>query len=731
MHKHNKWRRRIIRLLDELLLDLQCQPPSVEQIEIFDKIFAKSDRVDSIFEDLEPVEIAESLYYNERIEIPKTKDRTVYRLKQCNEDIAFATYCFFQDLTYIRMFSARAWREFNLGAVGIQTATYCTNIACAKIKEICVSFTDTYERFRETGTTKSHPNIDSFFRIHCGSGGDFTDVIIPCCEDDSFARNARRRLGFYISTLACSRLTHLLFDAFIANSGQFWGNVQDDRCLVKSLHQLGLLLGMEEFLPTVCRMDYMHLAAVSLFTGANGSLDTDSVFAAQMLWDIQHEIDTQGAGVEDIIVQVGKDLRRLYMDHIDEWLTVTLRLSHGSRTKRMFKQLGHIRDITEDLQNVHSFQAHMESVEKSNSDRCPIPGFHLLRHVPLLAGQLMAHYRFELQDTFMDIANDHGHILIAIHLYNAAKKSGALQSMRWEDMEWFIDRQAHDRMFAGDPPAENSEYASRFCLVHGLDPTNFSLDRKHVCPDWFRKCGHLKSSLPRQLECPSEYIKVFSRLVRGDSFTYLSLGAENRGSAMDEFACDQLSVTSPYGQPTLIGLLIAGKEGYEKDDEALNFNILDFSLRCFLLLTKIRAACLEVAPKDYPVARFAGDDGLKPTFAELLRDLMDVPRHHEPMWPKAVQLLRTYIEAQGGECVNRACARKNFTTLKPHAAKSEVSTSANGDQDSDTAMETPPGSESSSSGGNGQSYDIDDSSRSPHRVESPESSVGSHTLCEV
>ncbi|KAF1355623.1 hypothetical protein EJ07DRAFT_158264 [Lizonia empirigonia] len=480
MHKHNKWRRRIIRLLDELLLDLQCQPPSAEQVEIFDKILAKSHRADSIFEDLEGVEIAKSLYYNERIEIPKTKDRIVYRLEQCNEDIAFATYCFFQDLTYIRMFSARAWREFNLGAIGIQTATYCTNIAYAKIKEICVSFTDTYERFRETGTTKSHPKIDSFFRNHCGSGGDFTDVINPCCEDDSFARNAKRRLGFYISTLACSRLTHLLFDAFIANPGQFWGNVQDDRCLVKSLHQLGLLLGMEEFLPTVCRMDYMHLAAVPVFTGVNGSLDTDSVFAAQMLWDIQHEIDTQGAHVEDIIIQVGEDLQRLYMDHTDEWLSDKLKLSHGSRTKRISKQLGNIRDITEDFQNVHSFQAHMESAEKSISEQCPIPGFHLLRHVPLLVGQLMAHYRFELQDTFMDIANDHGHILIAIHLYNAAKKSGALQRMRWEDMEWFIHRQAHDRMFAGDPPAENSEYASRFCLVHGLDPTNFSLDRKHT-----------------------------------------------------------------------------------------------------------------------------------------------------------------------------------------------------------------------------------------------------------
>lgn len=101
--KNNKWRRCIIRSLEGLLRDLQSRLPSLEQAVKFDQV--TNSRADSMFEG---VEFHESFYYTKSIEIPVEQDRVLYRLRQSAEDTAFAVYCYLQDATYFRLFSARA-----------------------------------------------------------------------------------------------------------------------------------------------------------------------------------------------------------------------------------------------------------------------------------------------------------------------------------------------------------------------------------------------------------------------------------------------------------------------------------------------------------------------------------------------------------------------------------------------------------------------------------------------
>ncbi|UPX14248.1 uncharacterized protein EKO05_0004737 [Ascochyta rabiei] len=716
MQKSNKWRRRIIRLLDELLLDLQCQPPTAAQAAIFEKSSAESNRADSMFEGVEGVERTESLYFTDPMEIPLEKGQVIYKLEHCDEDTAFAVYCLFQDATYLRLFSARAWREFSLGAIGIQTATFCTNIACTKIEEKCAVFLDGFSRFKATKSTRVHTNIDSFFRQHCGTDAVVADAVSPDCEDVGFARNATRRLGYYINTLSCSRITRLLFEAFIARPGQYWGTTLDDMRLLKSLYQLRLLSQIDGLGPKVWKMDYMYPAAATLVGGA---LDTDSVFAAQMLWDIQQEVDPQAAGVEEILATVGQDVHGLYLQYDHAWCSEKLKSSHPSRHKSMYEQFTY---IGETITHISKFQTDMEWTEHLFGRQCSFPGFQLLRHVPLLVGQQVSQYRYEFQESFMDILSDHGHVLTAMHFYNAAKESGSLGTVQWEDMEFIINHQCNNRVFAGEPPMENPEYSSRFCLVYGLDQTKFKPERKLVRVGRVKNDIRNKKFSPRRLECLSEYIREYSKFKKGANTSYTTLQSSDRISAMDAYVNNQLDPCSPYGEPNTIGFIIAAKEAYEIDEEALNFNIYDFHMRCCILLRSIRDLCLKEAPEDYPAVRFARDDGMNPTLAELLRDLSSVPRHHEPTWPKAVELLRDLIEKEGSLCVSSAATRMAMTTLERTEIENTGSSDGSG---SETALDTPLEDESPSADATRQGPGQDDDAHNPRESESQQSGNGS------
>lgn len=127
MKQNNKWRRRIIRVLETLLEDLQSRPPGPTQSAVIQKLAELGDQSDSTTGGHSGVEVVESLYYWKVMKIPKTNDNVIYRLKEYLEETAFKVYCFMQDATYIRLFSARVWRDFSLGNIGVQTATVVTN----------------------------------------------------------------------------------------------------------------------------------------------------------------------------------------------------------------------------------------------------------------------------------------------------------------------------------------------------------------------------------------------------------------------------------------------------------------------------------------------------------------------------------------------------------------------------------------------------------------------------
>ncbi|KAJ4992989.1 hypothetical protein SVAN01_01341 [Stagonosporopsis vannaccii] len=675
---NNKWRRRIIRLLEDLLRDLQCRPPSLAQAAIIDKLAASSNRADSMFEGVERVEITESLYYTKPIEIPHKKDRYIYKLNECLEDTAFAVYCFMQDATYLRLFSTRAWHEFALGEIGIETATFCTNSVDGHIGEMSEELRRTFDHFNDTWMTRMHTKVDAFLRQQCANDAHVSHALFeqikPSCEDVSFARHATRRLGYYASALLCVKTTRLIFQAFLASREGYWGEGRDEFRLLKSLCQLRCLECSTGEVSSTFRRDCMHSAAQAL---VSGHIDTDAVFAAQMLHDIQQQVNPQRVATEDILEQVSQDYLNLYYMYGPIWHNEKLSAIRPARTKRMYERYSLLHQI------VHSpdqrrMQDNMENHEHEHGRKFILPGFQLLRHVPSLIGQLVTRYRVDFHLDFLEIANDAAHILTAIHLYNAAEATGALQTKCWRDMEWVIDRQSHDAIFGGEPPKTVAEYSRRFCVAYGLDSTKFTTGRKLQVAEQVKNNIHLKGSFPRRLESCSQLLRIFSEGRKAHSIN--PLGHQGIVETTEEFADGQLDWSAPYGVPNKIGVLIAAKESYDGDEEALCFDIFNFHLRCTRLLMDIRDLCLKEAPEDYPAIRFGGEDGVNPTLAELLRDLTDSPRHCERMWPKAVKLLGDMIEEEGSACIEQAIERMKMTTMD--------SINLDSDTSSDSVQET-------------------------------------------
>jgi hypothetical protein len=477
------------------------------------------------------------------------------------------------------------------------------------------------------------------------------------------------------------------------------------------LYQLRLIEWQNDRTAAIFKADCMYLAANAL---VKEHIDTDAVFAAEMLWDIQHLINHQAADIENILEQAGRELWLLYHKYLAEWENEKLRASHPSRVQRMIGQFRFLEQVTAD---VGKYQHLMDSWETASDRQCAIAEFRLLCHVPLLVAQLVDQFRVEYQDTFLDVANDQGHILTAMHLYNAAVYSGALESMRWEDMDWLIGHQSQYSIFAGDPPKAAALYARRFCMAYGLDQTKFSSEREPLEMELVENDIYLEDVHPVRLKPPAHYNRICAKMTRAEDGSYHTLKSDGLIKAMEELAEIQLDLSSPHGKPSNIGYLIAATEAYESDEEALVFDVFDFHLRCRRLLTSIRDLCIEEAPHDYPTSRFGGEQGVNPTLAELLLDLSNYPRHQERMWPKVVQLLRNFINEEGSECLSIAWTRMKLTELGGADAKSE-----SGDSGSDTANETPPPEpDEQDQGPNDRTPDAARSDRS-------DGSDGSHTL---
>lgn len=653
MRQNNKWRRRIIRVLETLLEDLQSRPPSPKQL-------ADIHKLANLPDDYSGIEVAESFYYWKVMTIPKTKDRVIYKLKDCLEDTAFKVFCSLQDATYIRLYSARAWREFALGDIGVQTATLVTNGAIGLLIKLSKYFRGMFDHLLDGDwEVRIHTAIDQFMRRHIASDIKYEDTrpdsINPAFEDVSLARHATRKLGFYASTLQCSQLSNLLSKAFGSDEALDTSSLSlEESRLLKSIAQVRCLEYLHDQASTTFKDNYIFNAAMAL---VHGLMDPCAVFAAQMLYDIQQEIDLQNEPLEDIVEAVTLDFLSKYDNYSAEWKQET---PYGNRPARVRLMEGHQSFLRHMAYSENTIHDELGRFEDTIPGQQTIPEFNIVRHVPLLMGQLIYRYHECFHECFLDIANRYGFILTAMHLYNAAKESGSLPvGAYWADMELIIDSQVKHNPFPSSSADSGTKFLKNFCDAYSLKSDKFTISHKLTHPEQVRNDVFQADGSPNPLESHSLYIKVSSEIAirLGSKITDLSYP---KLQALADYQLDALSV---HGTPHTIGILIAAKEVCEVDEEALAFDIFGLHMTCKKLLSSIRNACFADDPDDYPAIRCDGTEGLNTTIAELLRDLVDCPRHHGRMWPKAMEILADVIRQEGSACEKTACESLNMTTM--------------------------------------------------------------------
>lgn len=100
----------------------------------------------------------------EFIPTPKVENQVEYKLETSDTDMSFAVYCFLKDLTNIRLFVRRTWREFKSGKIGLQSAALTTNAAIGMIDKLGEEFQEAVAHFKEIATQSMHPEIMKFIR---------------------------------------------------------------------------------------------------------------------------------------------------------------------------------------------------------------------------------------------------------------------------------------------------------------------------------------------------------------------------------------------------------------------------------------------------------------------------------------------------------------------------------------------------------------------------------------
>ncbi|KAI1370177.1 hypothetical protein F4677DRAFT_451646 [Hypoxylon crocopeplum] len=101
----------------------------------------------------------------------------------------------------------------------------------------------------------------------------------------------------------------------------------------------------------------------------------------------------------------------------------------------------------------------------------------ILKMSPVLSGLMLYHFRAEVWDVGIAVANAWGSLTYSLHLYNALQ-SEKLMSRCWPDMDVVRTLLGESNFFVGDTPRRLVDYFKRFCLQMGTTAAAFTDKRR-------------------------------------------------------------------------------------------------------------------------------------------------------------------------------------------------------------------------------------------------------------
>jgi hypothetical protein len=527
------------------------------------------------------------------------------------------------------------------------------NAAISIIEKLSNDFQGTWPQFAETNTESMHPKLINYiYQGYCNQQESSTFIDVEDSQDDPFAFKHDGQV-LRSSTVMCTHTTDLPHSYFSNPADKNLRLSADERRLVKCLAQLGSVsfLSAEEGMPT--KGDLVHKAVWNMAT--NGRSETWQKFAVQILWDTQRELGKMLPAGKQLLEKTSKELVAKYRIYLGTEGLDKVGERHKVNRGNMEARVRYLEEWAVDSH----FQPWFDKCEKAGPWKFDdVPGFSLLRCHPGLCGLILLSIRDDYHRVSADSAGSQGQIVVAAHLYNAAPCSGLLpEAARWTDLEWFIDQQGSEWIFVGNKPKEGGEFVRHLSLAMGLGVSKFAKDFRNPKTGNGSDGRFKVVGLIRLLE----YLARFSELsVERHGSKVKKLSGTSRAfkdpaTMADMLARDFLRPEKAHTALSSLDTLSAVKRAIDKDEAAVNFDVLDLYLRCIRLLSAIQNHCLKHAPYVFHKSIFENGLGMNAVVNELVSLL---PLHHNPMFSYAVNMLREVIEEEGSVVLDNAEAQQ-------------------------------------------------------------------------
>ncbi|KAI2465388.1 hypothetical protein F4781DRAFT_26414 [Annulohypoxylon bovei var. microspora] len=198
------------------------------------------------------------------------------------------------------------------------------------------------------------------------------------------------------------------------------------------------------------------------------------VFAAQIFLDIHYTL-REHAGrcfktLEQNLLFFGREIEEYFKFHkdlkIDNWPASNDQMLRRYQMK---------------IQYILKDPGYQVKIKAYNQVRQQPPASmernRLLKMSPVLSGLMLYHFRSEIWDIGIALANAWGSITYSLHLYNALQ-SEKLMSRTWKDMDLVRTLLGDSSFFVGDAPKSLSQYMTKFCLQMGTTAAAFTKKRR-------------------------------------------------------------------------------------------------------------------------------------------------------------------------------------------------------------------------------------------------------------
>ncbi|KAK4539781.1 hypothetical protein LTR36_010369 [Oleoguttula mirabilis] len=636
----------VLKRIKDLLCDARARRPGVVPTGSSAKAstkqrtqVAKSDELSNLFDCLE-LEEPSSTPLGEHAPVlssgnqsPSVRTSTKFQLEKDNDDdLAFATWCFLQDLNDVRCYVRETWLEYSRGDISFLAASSITDTAFGLLR--CAD--DEFSKSQSTNwaTLMDYFGLSFFSRGHA----------MWICPSVPGSKPRIPDSKINVVELLCP-LGYRCLMSYFDDASELCGKAQDhgnpadptpakehfnDFCqilynLAPELHDLAHTRPCEHIV-----VDEFVQGLISIHR--TGKKPMWLAVAAQIYLDIY-------------------DLLGNYIDHGADALRETFEKNRQVEIevdRYRDECLNGMADVPDALVQLHYVAAAMNRFEESHSvpgkgqSHAPArlqtsekPGTNtslMERSLPAHAGAILGDLKIGMHNVGCKIANHCLFVLSMAHLYKALRGLGLLKA-DWHDMEFILGTFGNKQPLVAKTGfrADRDAMVRRYLLALGVPASDFAVGGR-------RDSKGSKAAMreARKVTITSPYLQ--GMIGRQGAWDHHGIGYAKHKTVEIVLQTLATNATSP------VQLLATFRKAILADEPQLNFDYTTFTITCARLLQKI---------SDVAGPQLGIDDAAEDWYFSLVKSLIGTPDSH-PAAASAADLLRDHIAKAGKQFVKEA-----------------------------------------------------------------------------